>query len=243
MAEYVIAIEGGSDLSTYLGDDSDYGYFNAKTEDLFRSAAVSLGFPKKLHLRFYSLSFKQAQRVCNPHHATLAQLETGIAIKPLIGFNEDDRDRVRRKINSRYPRRMNKDQFKQYKAEMIDALANIMCPLVKYEKPGNPGLKVGDLIEHHNLRDCYPAVVTKITARGYQYQVMVPQHHVGSEGEGIEVYKGATHTGNHWDGLTRIPYRGNEHLFVTGRIKRCQFDRYTRRANPNVEYTYRWWTD
>jgi hypothetical protein len=246
MSKYVIAIESG-DIRQYLGEDAEIRRFNSKTVDYLQSAAINLGFPKKLKLDFIIVGFEQARLICDPAHRTLQQLKTGAALKAVIGFNGDDVERVYKEINQRYPDRMDREEYKKYKAEIIEAMAKIMCPLSKYEKParpGNPGLRVGDFLEVHRFHRCTnPARITKITAAGYQYEILSPVIRPSRDGSGIENFKDAQHSGNDWDGSISIPYLGNEHLFHVAKKVRVNFGSHSDEPVLAPEYSNYWYTD
>ena len=198
---------------------------NQKMAITLRKAAMSLGIKQNTRdggrLEFYQVDQSGFTMLTDSGHKMFAVLKGAVNVRPLAWLDRDAMISAINTVNVKYGHRMDNPTHRKYLAELkatTEALLTKLEDDVVAQKPKhtNPGFAVGDMITHSGgYRETYPAVITKITEAGYQYQVYVPRdkiyrHHGAHQATQYVDSKG---WGNEWDGDITIPYQANKDRF------------------------------
>lgn len=198
---------------------------NQKLADTLRSVALKRGVAKTQagrRLEFYSVSQAELNELIEPATATLITLKNDLDWNPLLTVDADIMSKNLTEVNSRYTRRMDYKTAQQYNKDLQAALDASVVVIGQDHKKArtrhtNPGYKVGDFLSHSaGYRETYPAVITKITESGYQYQVYQPAFYVPWDDTvkaWAKQFKNAEAWGNAWDGNVKIPFEPNQKWF------------------------------
>lgn len=230
MAEFYIGSRNGWDTIQKVAGGR-VPKLNQKMAETLRKVAMKQGIKKSQKgqkLEFYSVNKEQLDRMLDPATAFMLKLGEGADFRPLVTVDGDKMTLAVRKVNSQpeYGRGMDYETHQKYLADLLKAVEDSVYKVnedVKTEKKkhGNPGYQVGDMISHsegYNLREFFPAVITKITEAGYQYQVYRPmfgtdRNNPKEWGENYPGIKGAKGWGDHWTGEINVPFLANKKFF------------------------------
>lgn len=232
---------------------------NQKMATTLRKAAMSLGIRQNTRdggrLEFYQVDQSGFTMLTDSGHKMFAVLKGAVNVRPLAWLDRDAMISAINAVNAKYGHRMDNPTHRKYLAELkatTEALLTKLEDDVVAEKPkhSNPGFAVGDMITHSaGYRETYPAVITKITEAGYQYQVYVPRtrlYRSSTVAQDVLIFKDATGSGNDWDGEITIPYQANKIWFELAPKKhnrRWSTKPYCGPGQTDADYHAYWYMD
>jgi len=263
MANYYIATRANhTDMASATGQR--VGRLNQKMAATLRKAAMGLGIKQNTRdggrLEFYSVDQSGFDMLSDPKNKMFAVLKGATNVRPLAYLDSDKLGTTINEVNARYSRRMDRATFAKYERDLEQATGSLLTKMeddVRAEKPKsqNPGFKVGDMITHSDWRTTYPAVITKITAAGYQYQIYIPYINTYRCKDVKDWVKGALDSGlkkvegwgDDWDGNVKIPFAANKSWFklVAKKYNRrwSTMGTYTKPGQTDVNFSASWHTD
>jgi hypothetical protein len=258
MSEFYIATRANhKDMESATGQR--VGRLNQKMATTLRRGAMKLGIKQSTRdggrLEFYSVDQSGFDMLCDPKNKMFAVLKGAVNVRPLAYLKQKDMVSAINAVNVRYTTRMDRATFAKYNRELEAATDSLLTKLdedvkVANPKSANPGFKVGDIITHHDWRSSLPAVITKITAAGYQYQVYVLRNSVPRT-RGVDTwaaqFNGGSGWGDDWDGGVKIPFQANRDAFwlLTKTITRrwSTMSRMEQPGQTDMIYSTYWHTD
>jgi hypothetical protein len=258
MSEFYIATRANhKDMASATGQR--VGKLNQKMATTLRRGAQKLGIKQNTRdggrLEFYSVDQSGFDMLCDPKNKLFAVLKGAVNVRPLAYLKQKDMVSAINTVNARYTTRMDRATFAKYNRELEEATDSLLTKLeddikVTKLKSANPGFKVGDMITHHDWRNSMPAVITKITEAGYQYQVYILNNNVPRRpgvGEWAKQFVGGSGWGDQWDGEVNIPFKANREAFYlnTKKITRrwSTMSRLQQPGQTDMVFSSRWYTD
>jgi hypothetical protein len=260
MAEFYIASRNDAGTIAKVAGGR-VGKLNNRMADTLRSVAMKQGIKKTQlgkKLEFYSVNKEQLDRMLDPATPFMLKLADGVDFRPLLTVDGEKMTLGLQTVNTQYGNRMDSATHRKYLADLFKAVELSVFKVNEDVKPEkrkntNPGYKVGDFIGHgegHNSRESFPAVITKITEAGYQYQVYRPMFGVDEKdpktwaAEYISL-KGATGWGDFWTGEVKVPFLVNKPMFrLDPKVHTRRWTKWCTKVlavpEDKEEYTYFW---
>ena len=174
MSYYIATRASHSEMVQAVGHR--VGRLNQKMAATLRKAAMGLGIKQKTkeggRLEFYSVSDSDYARLTDPEEKFMASLEGAGNVRPLACLVEEEMSKAIDAVNAKYSRRMPRDVFRKYEAELEQAVAGLLTKLEEDVKPVRPkkpkntnvhGVKVGDLIEIHERYSYGRGMLVRVT--------------------------------------------------------------------------------
>jgi hypothetical protein len=260
MAEYYIASRNDWGTITKVAGGR-VSKLNNRMAETLRSVAMKQGIKKTQlgkKLEFYSVDKEQLDRLVDPTTPFMLKLTDGTDFRPLLTVDGAKMTLGLQTVNNQYGGRMDSATHRKYLNDLFKAVEDSVFKVnedVKIEKKAysNPGYKVGDMICHnegYNSYESFPAVITKITDAGYQYQIYRPMFNTPHTSpkewcKDHSIIKDAKGQGDQWCGSITVPFLANKTLFLLDNKKFNK--RWTRRdqkvwtyPEDTITYTDNW---